>query len=546
MKDFPKQAYKALQSIVGPDYVSDDPVVCETYTWGGEFVDTLYEKGTTCPGCVVLPRTTEEVQKTIQLCNRYGIPFKPIGSFWGQHCAAKKPEFLKPGSPPFLSIDMKRMNDLEFDEKHMYAIVQPGVIYSPLQEMAMRRGLYTLTPGGGSQACVIGNHINHSFSPLCYRVGIPSRRILGGEWVLANGEILRFGSLATQDDPFWGEAPGIDLRGLLRGTVGWWGHTGIVTKLAVKLHPLFKPERLQPVGISPDTTLQFPTNRIKWINITMPDIESMFQAMRDIGRAEIGAAVTRVPMIWRYRGKAKTREHFWDLWEGDADQIRNNPVYILRVLLIGYTSEKQLEYEERVLKDISDQYGGQFRATKPSDESWIKNADSAGMWWPAGGYVSVEFIHDTLSMSIARGETLAREKEKFIPPLVDEYGEPGWYQMVELGHSSYFEFLIQWDPGFPRQEEGYDSGLYKSYEFWMDNQRVAVDEHQYTAHLGPMSVLSITAKPFGPNYYQYMEKVRRMIDPNDVSDPPFDLHDKVIKKWAPKWVEEYRFEDYEL
>ncbi len=47
MKDFPKQAYHALQSIVGPEYVSDDPVICETYTWGGEFVDTLYEKGTT-------------------------------------------------------------------------------------------------------------------------------------------------------------------------------------------------------------------------------------------------------------------------------------------------------------------------------------------------------------------------------------------------------------------------------------------------------------------------------------------------------------------
>ena len=34
----------------------------------GEFVDTLYEKGTTSPGCVILPKTTAEVQKIIKLC----------------------------------------------------------------------------------------------------------------------------------------------------------------------------------------------------------------------------------------------------------------------------------------------------------------------------------------------------------------------------------------------------------------------------------------------------------------------------------------------
>ena len=542
MKNFPKQAYKALQSIVGAEYVSDDQVVCETYTWGGEFVDTLYQRGTTSPGCVVLPRTTSEVQKIIKLCNRYGIPFKPIGSFWGQHCAAKIPEFLKPGTPSFLSIDLKRMNTLEFDEKNMYAIVEPGVIYSPMQEQAMRRGLYTLTPGGGSQACVIGNHINHSFSPLCYRVGLPSRRILGGEWVLADGEILRFGSLASQDDPFWGEGPGVDLRGLLRGTVGWWGKTGIVTKLAVKLHPLFKPERLKPIGISPSTTLEFPTNRIRWYNITMPNLEALFTAMREIGKAEIGAAIMRVPMLWRYRAKAKTREHFWELWEADEEEIRKNPVYILRILLIGYTSEKQLQYEERVLQDIIAELGGEFRRTRPTDESWIKNADSAGMWWPAGGYVSVEFIHDTLGHSIARGETLSREKETFIPPLVDEYGEKGWYQMVELGHASYFEFLIQWDPYQPTGD--YVSGEYKAYEFWVDNQRVGVDEHQYISHLGPMTVLGITGAAYGPNYYPLMEKVRRILDPNEVSDPPFDMHDRVIAKWAPEWKKKYRLEEY--
>ncbi len=35
-----------------------------------------------------------------------------------------------------------------------------------------------------------------------------------------------------------------------------------------------------------------------------------------------------------------------------------------------------------------------------------------------------------------------------------------------------------------------------------------------------------------------------MFDPNEVSDPPFDMHDRVIDKWAPEWKEKYRLEEY--
>jgi len=114
-------------------------------------------------------------------------------------------------------IDLKRMNRLEIDDRHMYALVEPGVIYSQLQEQAMRKGLYITVPGGGAQTSVVANYLMWWLSPLNYRQGMAFRRILGVEWVLPDGELLKLGSLAIGKDYFWGDGLGVDLRGLVRG-----------------------------------------------------------------------------------------------------------------------------------------------------------------------------------------------------------------------------------------------------------------------------------------------------------------------------------------
>ncbi|MFH2127117.1 MAG: FAD-binding oxidoreductase, partial [Pseudomonadota bacterium] len=349
-----KAAYNALQNIVGPEWVTDDVAITESYVKGGEIHDCIYQRGQQPPGVVVMPNNTEEVQKIVKVCMRYHLPYTPIGAFWGVHCGGKVPFHV--------SIDLSRMRSLEWDEKHMVAIVGPGQIHSPLQAEAQERGLYTMTPGGGSQAAVIGNMLTCNYSPLNYRLGLATRRILGVEWVLPNGELIRLGSLATSDDPYWGEGPGPDLRGLLRGYLGWWGKVGIITKMAIKMHPLFLPERMKPVERGMLSTLEFPDNRIKWYNFRMPSEDAMRDAMREISRCEIGAAVMRVPTIWRYRGKSRSREDFWSKWGPDEKKIRDSRATssVCRVLLIGYTSAEQLQYEESVLMGIMDEVGGEL------------------------------------------------------------------------------------------------------------------------------------------------------------------------------------------
>ena len=521
-----KEVFKVMESIVGSEYISDDPAICEGYRCGpgGYECGLGYERVMTkIPGAVILPRTTEEVQKIVKVCNRYKVPYVPYSTgFYGprSHCHVDDE----------LLIDLKRMNDFEIDEKHLYVVLGPGVIYSPLQEEAMKRGAYVVIGGGGAQASVIANLIGDGWSPLSHRIGLPHRRILGTELILPDGELVKMGSLTVGDDPFWGDGLGPDLRGLLRGYTGLRGCLGIVTKMAVKLLP-FQPERLVPTGISPNTSLALPEKRLKWINYQMPSKEAQVKAMFEIGKAEIGGAVTKVPLFWRAIAKAGSKEEFWQIWGKENENTVKN-FHIVRVLLIGFTSEEQMQYDENVLNDIMKELGGIPRPTKPSDESWIKNADSAGMWLMCGSYVSVDYVIETLSQATIHGESYAELKKKYTPPLMPDYGDPGWFQSFELGHQGYSEFLIYWDQD--EDTTGVD-------QFYVDTAKMNIKERFYTSLLGPHQPLYLTGPKYGPNYHEWLLKIKDEFDPRWVCHPPVPLaHDvfvdraewmKPIKDW---------------
>jgi glycolate oxidase len=511
-----KEAYKALESIVGKEYISSDPVICEGYRSGpgGYECGLGYERVMTkIPGGIIMPRTTEEVQKIVKACNKYKVPYVPYSTGWygpRSHCHVNDE----------LLIDLKRMTSCTIDDKHLYATVESGVIYSQLQEEAMKRGCYIIVGGGGSQCSAIANMLGDGWSPLSYRIGLPHRRILGTELVLPDGELVKMGSLATGEDDFWGEGPGPDLRGLLRGFTGVRGCLGIVTKMAIKLLP-FQPERLVPSGISPHTTLELPVKRVKWINFTMPDKNSMKQAMFEMAKTEIGGGATKVPIFWRAIAKANCKEDFWDIWSQETEESIAN-FHLLRVLLIAFTSDEQMEYEEKILNEIITELGGEARRTRPSDESWFKNADSAGMWLMCGSYVSVDYVIETLTHAIPHGENYAALKPKFTPPLMPDYGDPGWFQSFELGHQGYSEFLVYWDPDV--DTDGVDF-------FYLETSKENIRKRFYTSLLGPHQPLYLTGPAYGPNYHTWMLKVKDEFDPQFLCHPPVPLaHDEFVEK----------------
>ena len=146
------------------------------------------------------------------------------------------------------------------------------------------------------------------------------------------------GSLAYGDDPFWGDGPGPDLRGLLRGFTGLRGCLGIVTKMAIKTAslPAGKPRcrralrRIRACASGEAREMD-----------QLPDADKAAQvkAMFEVGQAEVAGAVTKVPLFWRAIAKAECKEEFWDIWgqgeRGYDQELLHRPRAAHRLYLRG-------------------------------------------------------------------------------------------------------------------------------------------------------------------------------------------------------------------
>jgi len=248
--------------------------------------------------------------------------------------------------------------------------------------------------------------------------------------------------------------------------------------------------------------------------------------MYEIGRAVVGGAVTKVPLFWRAIAKAEDKEEFWDLWGKETPETVEN-FHIVRVLIIGFTSEEQMQYDENVLNDIFAEVGGKPRRTKPSDESWIKNADSAGMWLMCGSYVSVDYIIESIPHAEVHGPAYAELKAKYTPPLMPDHGDPGWTMVCEGGHQGYSEFLIYWD-----QRE--DTNPVD--QFYVETSKMNIRNGFYTSLLGSHQPLYLTGPAYGPNYHDWMLKIKAEIDPQWVCHPPVPLATDEFVERAP-WMQ---------
>ncbi len=488
----PREAYQTLQSIVGEEWVSDDPAICEADRYCS-LSDPTDEKRR--PGCSIEPVSAEEVQAIVKVANRYKLPFVVTSTFYGADTYARKDDSIL--------IDLKRMNKIEIDRENLYAIVGPGVTFAALQADLLKMGLFTFVPGCGGQSSVVANTVNMGDAPLGWRHGLGYQRLLGVEWVLPDGEMLRMGSRALSNDYFWGEGPGPDLRGLLRGCAGHQSRMGIITKIGVKIFP-FVSEELKPEGWAYHTTMKLPTNRFKWYNIRFPSRQAAVDVIYELGRCEIALVVMTVPPI--FRGVARSRGvgcgGFWDYWKEYSSKL-NRSEEDLRVMLYGIGSNKRLEYEERVLMDIVKEYEGSAREAPCQDETNFMAADAicANV---VGGRFSSEVSYESINQAVTYAKVADKICDKHRPPILQEYNTTDWICPYELGYIAKMECLRM------AAVEG-NYGL----QAWKDEVQDACAEQGAYALVPDNDV-------FGPvwgNYPEREDAIRAAFDPNHISAP---------------------------
>lgn len=489
----PEEVFLKLQGIVGPEWVSNDPAICEadrycSLSGGGD------EKRR--PAVSILPASTEEVQAIVKVINQYKIPFLATSSHMTPYVFCEKDDSI--------FIDLKRMNDMKIDYENMYAVVGSGVTYAALQAELFKKGLLTFMTGSGGQCSVLANNINMGDAPLGWRLGLGYQRLLGVEWVLPDGQLLKTGSFAMNgDDFFWGEGPGPDLRGLLRGCCGHHSTMGIVTKIGVKVFP-FVQERLEPYGVGCHTYLKLPENRFKWFNVRFDKREDCVKAIIELGKCEIGLVVMTVPPVFMAiaRSRGSGCAGYWETWNSMGSKI-NTKGEILRVLLYGIGSSKRLAYEQNVLMDIIKDCNGSGREGPPRDESNFMAADAICACVVGGKFIS-EISYESINQAVKYSVKVNEITSKYIPRILDDYGTTNWISPYEIGYITKYEGL---------RMSSIENG--PVLEKWRQ------DVHEFAARGGCYTNIPEPElfSPVWGNYQVWEDKFKKVFDPNNVSAP---------------------------
>jgi glycolate oxidase len=526
---FPDEAFQALVELLGEEYVSRDPVITHAYS------RCFTSPNMRAPQCVVLPKDREEIQEIYRLANQHGFKVIPTSTHLISSCQPTSGEFN------YVTIDPKRMDRMWIDQDNMVAVVEPYVTFARLQTEAMKSGLTCYIPSGGAQTSVLANLVFQGFNMQSYRLGAGSRSMLAMEWVMPTGEIMRTGSAsAMEDDFFWGEGPGVDLRGMIKGTFGFFGGIGMCTRIGIKLHPWPGPKRFPCQGLSPDKRCIFPHDQVRIFTIDFTTLEDVINAMYEIGHAEIAARCIHLRRGWLPAEGSLSQEEFWAMWESQEYQAEVHNM--LAVVLEALTSKKQLDYEEAVLRDIVDENNGRFITGKLHElASTILVPDL--LYRPhllfrgfraAGNFVSVKLALDSLdhaALMLRNGTRLASWyiKDK-IPPFLDDEGESGYINPYDFSHMGHYELPILYEAKFEAVQTAARLIALQ-----------VLEDIRSRTHPGGF-LFSFIIDWMGPwmgKFHRIIRGVKVSFDPNNVSNPPWPmpiwregLKGRLEKYWA--------------
>jgi glycolate oxidase len=505
-----KELYKALEDVLGPENISSDPAI--TFTNSQFRVTPRF-------AAVVLPKDTKEVQAIVRLCNKYKTPYKASSTHWLI--------FGDAGTPQTIKIDLRRMNRiLEINEKNMYAVVEPYVIYAELQAEVMKRGLLCNITGAGANCSALPLAAHANLGQLSISCSWGERNQLGFEWVTPDGEIVRSGALESLDEWFCGDGPGPSLRGIIRGDQTPLGGLGVYTQAAQKLYHWPGPTAFATEGVSPYYSSQMPPNfMIGYYHC--PSVQLQEDAMMKIGEAEIGFIVMgyNISMVLANMATSNIEER--ELASKWAPQVQG-PGFIVA---IAGNSAGDFEYKKMTLEKIVEKCQGKplalfddpkvaasfmYRYTRPTSsirECFRYNGGPEGGGFAAGAISNSSDSYPLMNRFV---QTLAPIKADYIKKgyLVEQSPHPPVMQIMENGHGGHCELLVQ----------GIDTSSTEAInEIGKFNdviQKTLVEGHFGTGYAAGNAEHDY----FGPhtsNYHIWMRKVKKTFDPNAASDENF-------------------------
>jgi glycolate oxidase len=555
------EVYSELQGIVGEENATREPAILDTYAFQYIAEIVVGDSYMGRPGAVVLPASTEEVQEIVRLCNREDIKYKAVSTGWGAYGASPEDGILQ--------LDLRRMNRiLEIDTKNMYAVVEPYVVGTTLQAEAMKLGLNTHIVGAGANTSILASATSvMGQGTTGVSTGFSNRNLLGFEWVMPDGEILRAGSFDDTGEWFSGDGPGPSVRGLIRGFAGAFGGLGVFTRCAVKLYPWYGPERIELRGVSPDYDLDIPENHSVYIAY-FPGWEEMKDFGNMVGEAEIAFSMCHNAPAPAIASMMESNLAFYNLWKGG---LFEHMKHTLEIVIVSQNAEEHA-YQEGVLRDILKKTGGRELVSSHFDFHYFKDMvlgfmramRSAGPATTARsipGIVSLlvssvragkkpDMFAKTLYLALVKqnlqargifrfggsfwtsmgaltswdccienakeGETIKRSWiDKGV--LMDDGAENSWGGLYESGCYGHLEELGVYDQSDPVCREG-------SMGFIVETVKATIEKHLAFSLNAVGDPMHAAYSPNAYDYHEHLADIKEEFDARDLSDATFYIN----------------------
>ncbi|WNF36307.1 FAD-linked oxidase C-terminal domain-containing protein [Bacillaceae bacterium IKA-2] len=242
-----------LKKLIGEDRVT----INETILSGHSHDESYHQPKK--PDVVVFPRSTDEVSMVMKYAHSHMIPVTAFG------LGTSLEGHVIPVNGG-ITVDLSQMNQiLEVREGDFLVTVEPGVTRSQLNKDLKKYGLF-FSVDPGADATLGGMAATNASGTTSVRYGIMRDQVRDMEVVLADGTIIRTGSLAAKS------SSGYHLNGLF---VGSEGTLGIITKLTLRLYGI--PEAVMAA------------------RATFPSITAAIDAVTAILRA--GIPIARVELV---------------------------------------------------------------------------------------------------------------------------------------------------------------------------------------------------------------------------------------------------------
>jgi glycolate oxidase len=448
----------SLAEIVGENYVSSGEE--ELYFYARDPGLMPAHK----PDWVVVPKTAEEIQKIVRLANKERIPVVPMGAGMALTGLVIP---LKGG----IVVDMKRMNKiLEVNEKARYVIVEGGTSHGLLKSYLERNypRLRHSIPDSPATATIAANVMIHGQGRLTQQYGFNSDMVSGLEVILASGEVCKIGTCSLSPGWFSKGAPLPDLSGLF---LGWFGATGIITKVALKLYPR---KRMRDVEI-------FITDKEDLV----PDI--IYEITHTEMVEDINIFAQPLPMIF------KDNHHITIFMTGDTDE--------------------ELEFKRKMVWDALDGFikskDGGFMSVPPVMKPTLLDMPQQSVSRFADVKKGGGFEYSGPIILVERYPECARKLMELSSKYDLAYSAMA--RIIGRGHCMMFGFVFTFNRADPDMMERVRKALQEASDYALAAGGVFWKPTVYEQHLA--------IERMDPNTRNLMKMIKNNLDPNGIMNP---------------------------